>query len=195
MLLDTREADRIAQYLDLHAPPQPADLAFVFGTRLPEPAHLAADLFQGHLAKYIVLTGGSNRSTGVQEALLHTDLLLVRGVPEDRIILETSSVNTFQNVEFALAEISARLALENIKGITAVVKWYHSRRCLMILKRHLPPGIRYYVESYEPEAVTRSGWQADPYARDRALKEWAYIPKYLASGNLAEVREDDGAYV
>ena len=65
----------------------------------------------------------------------------------------------------------------------------------MILKRHLPASIRYYVESYEPEAVTRSGWRDEPYARDRVLKEWRYVPEYLERGGLAEVQEEDGAYV
>ncbi len=195
MIPESREADRIAGFLDLRAPARHADLAFVFGTRLPEPAYLAADLFRRDLVEYVVLTGGSNRATGVQEAMLHREILLERGVPEERIILETQSVNTFQNVELALPEIAARLDLRSITAVTAVVKWYHSRRCLMILKRHLPAGIRYYVESYEPEGVARSDWNTQPYARERVLKEWRYIPKYLERGNLAEVREDDGAYV
>ncbi len=195
MLPDTREDDRIAQSLDLHAPPRRADLAFVFGTRLPEPAYLAADLFRRSLVKYVVLTGGSNRTTGIQEAMAHREILLERGMPEERIILETRSVNTFQNVEFALPEIAARMDVRSITAVTAVAKWYHSRRCLMILKRHMPAGIRYYVESYEPEIVTRSGWHTEPYGRERVLKEWRYIPEYLERGNLAEVREDDGAYV
>ncbi len=195
MLPDTREADRIARYLDLHAPPWSADLAFVLGTRLPEPAYLAADLFRRSLVKYVVLTGGSNRTTGIEEAMAHREILLERGMPEDRIILETRSVNTFQNVEFALPEIAATMDLGNITAATTVAKWYHSRRCLMILKRHLLPSIRYYVQSYEPEAVTRSNWHTDPYARERVLKKWRYVPDYLERGNLAEVREDDGAYV
>ncbi len=195
MLPDTREADRIARYLDLHAPPWSADLAFVFGTRLPEPAYLAADLFRRSLVKYVVLTGGSNRTTGIEEAMAHREILLERGMPEDRIILETRSVNTFQNVEFAVPEIAARMDVRSITAVTAVAKWYHSRRCLMILKRHMPVGIRYYVESYEPETVTRSGWHTEPYGCERVLKEWRYIPEYLERGDLAEVREDDGAYV
>ncbi len=57
MLIEREEADRIARYLDLHAPPRRADLAFVFGTRLPEPANLAANLFGRDLVEYVVLTG------------------------------------------------------------------------------------------------------------------------------------------
>lgn len=167
----------------------------MFGTRLPEPAHLAADLFERELVEHVVLTGGGNRTTGVEEALLHREILLEGAVPEGRIILETRSVNTFQNVELALPEVAAGLDLGSVAAVTAVAKWYHSRRCLMVLKRHMPPGIRYYVESYEPEAVTRSGWHMEPYARERVLKEWRYIPRYLDLGDLAEVREDDGAYV
>lgn len=35
------------------------------------------------------------------------------------------SVNTFQDMGFVLPEIAAKLDLESIMGITAVVKWYY----------------------------------------------------------------------
>jgi len=38
-----------------------ADLIFVFGTRLTEPAVIAADLYRRSLAPFVVLTGGSDR--------------------------------------------------------------------------------------------------------------------------------------
>lgn len=190
------EADRIARYLDLHAPPRCADLAFVFGTRSLASIDLAADLFRRGMARYVVLTGGGRRDLGgLIEAVAHQEALLERGVPEDRIILESRSTNTRENVVFALPEITARMDVQSIGAVTVVAKWYHSRRCVMTLKAHLPEGVRYYVASYEPAGRARSDWHRTEAGAAKVLREWESIPRYLRQGDLTEVREEDGAYV
>lgn len=196
MILDAQEAERIARYLALHAPPQRADLAFVFGTRRLAPIDLAADLFHRGLVCHVVLTGGSRRDLGgLIEALTHQEVLLDRGVPEDRIILESESTNTLENVVFALPKVAARIDIGSIGAVTVVAKWYHARRCVMTLKPHLPQGVRYYVASYEPAGRTRADWRLTETGTAKVLEEWQAIPKYLQKGDLAEVREEDGAYV
>ncbi len=196
MLVEREDAARIARFLDLHAPSQPADLAFVFGTRSLLPIEIAADLFRRGLAWYVVLTGGSRSDLGgLIEALAHQKALLERGVPEDHIILESESANTLENVVFALPKIAAKINIDSVTAVIAVAKWYHSRRCLMTLKPHLPEGVRYYVASYEPEGRSRSDWYMHEDGAMRVLHEWRCIPKYLAQGHMAEVWEQDGAYV
>lgn len=196
MLVATDEARRIAAYLDLYAPPRPADLAFVFGTRNLLPIELAADLFRRGMVSYAVLTGGSRRDLGgLIEALAHQGALLKRGVPEDRIILESESTNTLENVVFALPQVAAMIDIGSIEAVTVVAKWYHARRCVMTLKPHLPQGVRYYVASYESEGRTRADWHLTEAGAAKVLKEWRSIPKYLRQGDLAEVREEGGAYV
>ena len=190
MILDAQEADRIARYLDLHASPQRADLAFVFGTRSLAPIGIAADLFHRDLVRHVVLTGGSRRDLGgLIEALAHQEALLERGVPEDRIILESESTNTLENVVFALPKVAARIDVESIEAVTVVAKWYHARRCVMTLKPHLPQGVRYYVASYEPEGRTRADWHLTADGVAKVLKEWESIPRYLRQGDLGEIRE------
>ncbi len=196
MLIQREEADRIARFLDLHAPPQPADLAFVFGTRSLLPIEIAADLFRRGLTRYVVLTGGSRSDLGgLIEALAHQKALLERDVLEEHIILDSESANTTFSSVFALLKIAAKINIDSVTAVTAVAKWYHSRRCLMTLKPHLPEGVRYYVASYEPEGRLRSEWYMHEDGVRRVLHEWRCIPKYLAHGHMAEVREQDGAYV
>ncbi len=193
--LTEEEANRIAIFLDLHAPPVHADLAIVFGTRLTEPVRQAAELFKNGMVDHVALTGGVNPRTGIIEAVAHKRLLLEHGVPEDRIIIEQESTNTSENVIFALREIGNKIDLASIKGIVAVTKWYHSRRAVMTLKRHLGQGTRYYVASYEPERSKRLDWYLHAESARPVLKEWESIPEYLRRGYIAEVRKENGSYI
>jgi uncharacterized SAM-binding protein YcdF (DUF218 family) len=142
----------------------------------------------------VVLTG-RNRTTGMCEALAHLEILLAAGVPRERIILETQSTNTLENVTLGRAAIAAQIDLADIGAIVAVAKWHHSRRAVMTLKAHMPAGIRYYVRSYEPDAVRRADWHRDPGAVRGVIKEWQAIPRYLARGDIAEIEGDGSAFV
>jgi hypothetical protein len=93
------EAEWIAAYLDIEAPPAEPSAHIIFGTRLATPAELVAHRYHQGLAPLIVLTGGANRHTGVVEAHLHRRLLLDHGVLETGIRYEDSSTSTRENVE------------------------------------------------------------------------------------------------
>ena len=201
MPLSREEARRIARFLDvadtLHpeAEPSHADLAFVFGTRFLEPAYIAADLFRRGMVNYVILTGGNNRVTGGNEAITHLEVLTKEGVPRDRIILENESTNTLENVVFALPKVAAYMDLESVERVVVVTKWYHCRRAMMTLKRHLPEGIRYSTKSYESRDTARSDWYLKEESAKRVLKEWQCIPEYLKRGHIAEMRKERGTFV
>src|SRR5688572_23479256 len=139
MSLTAAQINEITRYLDATTPlPERADLIFIFGTRLVEPADLAADLYHQGCASLIVVTGGLNRKTGENEAQAHFQHLTQRGVPATQIILEDQSTNTLENVTFAISRISVAKPLDELRSVIAICKWMHSRRALMTLKRHLP---------------------------------------------------------
>ena len=80
MNLSEKDAMRIAQYIDIStAEPVRADLAFVFGTRHPDPARIAADLFARGVVRNLVLSGGKSRVDGTDEAQTHLEIVLGRG--------------------------------------------------------------------------------------------------------------------
>lgn len=95
---------------------QPADAIAVFGAAeyagRPSPvlhARLdkAVSLYQRGIAPFIItLGGGGDKDSGKTEGGVGRDYLLANGVPYDRIIPETNSVDTEQQVE-RLASIAA----------------------------------------------------------------------------------------
>lgn len=143
----------------------PADLIFVFGTRLRDPALLAAGLFGRGLSPRIVVTGGSSRQVdGLNEADHHCAVLLELGVPRDAIIVENASSNTVENVVFALAVLAE---LPPPRTVIAVVKRHH-RRALVTLALHVPSIERLYAVDYPAE--TRPGRIETEVRHMRALR-------------------------
>jgi uncharacterized SAM-binding protein YcdF (DUF218 family) len=74
----------------------------------------AADLYNRQVAPLVItLGGGSDRDSGLTEGGVGRDYLLARGVPYDRIIAETHSFDTEEQVE-RLAEIAGTRRLKTI---------------------------------------------------------------------------------
>ncbi len=111
-MITEAEAKRITRYLDVQTvlSEQP-DLVFVFGTRHPEPAQVAADLIKRGMGRFLVLTGGKNPINGMGEALTHLKIVLGQGVERERVIVESESTNTLENVVFAIPKITERVTL------------------------------------------------------------------------------------
>ena len=146
-----------------------ADLIFVFGTRLTEPAVIAADLYRRRLAPYVVLTGGADRQADrLNEAEHHQGLLLAAGVPADSLIVENRSSNTYENVLFALPLIEERRP--NPRSVIAVVKSSH-RRALITLAHYAPSIGRIYAVAYEVEV-----------GAERIAKEHRHVRELVGAG-------------
>jgi uncharacterized SAM-binding protein YcdF (DUF218 family) len=106
-----------------HDEARPADAIAVFGAAeysgRPSPvlhARLdhAVELYQEEIAPLVItLGGGSDRDSGMTEGGVGRDYLLANGVPIDRIIAETKSVDTEQQVT-RLAEIARTRGLKRI---------------------------------------------------------------------------------
>jgi hypothetical protein len=190
------EERQIGDYLNIRsAIPGRADLAFIFGTRYPEPAQIALELFEKNVIEYVVLTGGINRLAGINEARAHRDFLLASGVTDQQMIVEDNSTNTLENVLNAHPLIEERIGFDRIQTVIVLTKWYHVRRAMMTLKRHFPDGIRYYPLTYIPAGIDPDDWSQQDPSRQRVLKEWHAIPKYLNKGDIAEIQPEGQAYV
>ena len=191
-----QEAEQVARYLEVRtARPERVDVVFVFGTRDPEPAYIAATLVGHGIVETVVLTGGNNRLTGAGEAGAHLRMLMGRDVPGKQIMVEHESANTLENVTFALPNMRRCLDLTRLASIMVITKWYHCRRAVMTLRRHSPPGIRYYAILYEPRGIGRADlWRSEEGHR-RVLEERHCIPRYLTVGHIEGIRQDAGAYV
>jgi len=120
---------------------QPAEAIAVFGAAeyagRPSPVlHARLDkamsLYNRGMAPIIVtLGGGSDRDSGKTEWGVGRDYLLANGVPFERIIAETESIDTEQQVK-RLAEIAAR---EHFSRIIVVSDGTHLFRIALLCRR------------------------------------------------------------
>jgi hypothetical protein len=173
---------------------QDADLIFIFGTLHWAPAELAAELFHAGRAPFIVTTGGpDHHPRRVSEAVVHQQLLVAAGVPEDAVIVEDRSTTTFENVTMSAPLIAD--AVGTVRSVIAVVKWYH-RRALVTLARHAPRIERIFAADYEPFnaerriVLSRHNW-ADSAPRS-VERETRYMRELAADGFDLLHRADPG---
>jgi uncharacterized SAM-binding protein YcdF (DUF218 family) len=200
--VDQTTARELTRYLDAGCPCPKADMAFVYGTRLPDPISLVSAMFHQQRITWITLSGGANRHTGAIEAEAHYQMLVRQGVPPDQMIVENRSTTTLENVTLAIPLICNRLDIERISSVVVVCKWHHSRRALMTLKRFWPRPVALYAQTYEmaiaqtdePVPVARDTWWRHPASTAKVLAEAHKIPRYLAQGDLAEITFENGAW-
>jgi uncharacterized SAM-binding protein YcdF (DUF218 family) len=195
--ISTEQIAAITAHVDIEAPPPPAEPTahLIFGTNQTIPAEIVADRYHQGLAPLVIATGGVNRHNGIVEGREFRRLLIERGVPEAAIRYEDQSINTWQNVELALAYL--REALESGMSITAVSKWYH-RRAIHALRTLLPDVDAFYAIAWEPvyagAPVTRTDWPLNPDGRRRVIREWQEIPRRIADGTIKEANLINGAW-
>lgn len=113
------EIEKVGRYDDAH----PSDAIAVFGAAQyvghPSPVfHARLDhalsLYQRQIAPLVIVLGGNNDEHSTQtEGAVGRDYLLARGVPYDRILAETESVDTEQQAE-RLAAIARERGLRSI---------------------------------------------------------------------------------
>ena len=132
---------------------QPADAIAVFGAAeyagRPSPvlhARLdkAVSLYQRGMAPVIItLGGGSDKDSGMTEGGVGRDYLLANGIPFDRIIAETNSIDTEQQVEH-LAGIANR---QHLQHIIVVSDGTHLYRIALLCRR---AGLDVYTSPRAP---------------------------------------------
>ncbi len=195
MFVNEADAQSITRYMDITAVSSEADLLWVFGNSLLQPAHIAAEIILANRVPYVVLTGGIHQRLGFNEAEAHLRTLLGQGVSRERIIVENGSSNTRENVIFALPRIAEYLEVDNIRSVMVIAMWHHCRRATMTLKRYLPPGIRYSNSTYEYGGATREGWWNNEQGRVAVMSNWRNIQEYLKRDHIAEIQKEDGLYI
>jgi uncharacterized SAM-binding protein YcdF (DUF218 family) len=88
----------------------------------------AVELYQEQIAPLVItLGGGSDLDQGMTEGGVGRDYLLANGVPFDRIVAETSSVDTAQQVA-RLAEIARTRKLKSIVVVSDGTHLFRIRR-------------------------------------------------------------------
>ena len=103
-----RLARIIWDYLCVKQEAAPADVIIALGTNDLRVAEFAAELFMRGYGATLVCTGGVahqgdllETSWEKTEAEMYADVAISRGVPSERILLETRATNTAENIRFA----------------------------------------------------------------------------------------------
>jgi len=107
-------ARRIFDYHHLNHRPLAADVMLVLGTNDTRVAEFAAELYHAGLSQKVVVTGGLGHQNdllatnwGRAEAEVFADILVFRGVPRDKMMLETQALNTSENLAFSRRVVEA----------------------------------------------------------------------------------------
>ncbi|MEZ5169483.1 MAG: YdcF family protein [Acidimicrobiia bacterium] len=133
-----RAFDVLWDFLVPAAEPRPNDLIFCFGSRDPAVPRRAAELHAQGTAAPIVVSGGVAHENGVTEAAGFACALTDLGVPADRIVTESASLHTGENVTLGLS--AARDAGFTFSRV-ALVTWPVATRRSLATFRHLEPDL------------------------------------------------------
>ena len=127
----------------------------------------ALDYWEDHEDITVVVSGGQGPDEPTTEARAMADYLMAGGVPEEQLLLEEGSHNTFQNFQYSRALLDQADADES-QGVLVVSNGFHLTRARMLAQRagfgevstlaapssDLPARLYMYVR--EPLALVKS---------------------------------------
>lgn len=106
---------------------------------MPERAKSAANLYKNGKTDLIVPSGGIIPPNETKcEAMILRDLLLSYGVPDEKILPETTATTTHENMICSYLLLMRHIGLFGINRISIVTSRYHLRRSLALAKNYLP---------------------------------------------------------
>lgn len=188
MRLEPALVEAINAYLLVRTEIEPADLAFIFGSRhgIERFCDEAARLWHERYFPHVLVSGGVTPGDDRSEASILRALLIERGVDKNAIFIEERATNTGENVLFSMPVIEENLGLANVRSLIAIGKFCTSRRYVMTLERHWPE-VRKMLYPIHYHGVAQERWMEDEELCTRILGEWKRIEPYFQKGFIAEV--------
>lgn len=171
----------------LDSDPHKADIAIIFGTRHKEPVDVFFGLYNKKIVRKVLITGGTNRVTGSNEAEEIASGLNQRGISSEDILLENKSTNSLENVVFSKEIIDAKIGLHNITDIIYITKHYHAKRALLTLKKYFPKHITFHTMIYSLYDFDKSNWHESEIGKKKILDEFEKIKRYQEKGDITDV--------
>jgi uncharacterized SAM-binding protein YcdF (DUF218 family) len=161
--------DDSARALFVRDDPQPADLALVFGhgdaylSRCR--ARQAVSLYRQRLVPRLLFSGGGHATTdGTPEGDLMASEALALGVPQEAILVETESRNTYENLRNTLVLLQDKNLLAAAGVVLLVSCPWHMRRVLLLARHVLPPSLHLLCCPHQ-EFCTEETWASSPACR------------------------------
>ena len=128
----------IWDYMLMHHELKPMDAIFALGSNETKVAERAADLYLQGYGKYVICAGGNGKASNfsLPEAEIFGDIVVSKGVPRDRVILEPNSTNTGENVQFVKKLVNERGL--DLRSFLLVQKQYMERRTYATFRKQWP---------------------------------------------------------
>jgi vancomycin permeability regulator SanA len=176
-----------AKFLFVHDMPERAELALVFGHTDPEAssrrARHAARLYREGFAACLLLSGGPTADSRASEAAHMAQVARESGVSEEKLLLEETSTNTFENAERSLLLLREKGLLEAVGTILLVSCPWHMRRVFLVTRQTFPARIRLLACPQE-EACTEATWQNFRDCRKCVAAELRLLERFTQAGLL-----------
>lgn len=141
------ELNVLWDYLRLNQPVEPGECIIGFGCINDDISLHCARLYREGYAPWVVFTGGLGRNTlgrwEQTEAERFADLAKAQGVPPERILLETRSTNSGENILFTRALLEAHGLAE--KRLICVHKPFMERRLYAAMQHYWPEAKACYT--------------------------------------------------
>lgn len=160
-----RDAKIVWEYMLMHHTPTHADIIFGLGSNDTRVAERVAELFLQGLAPLIVFSGGNGKASRLDrpEAEVFAEIAIQRGVPKEKILLESRATNTGENILFTKTLLDS--AGINVQKVILVQKPYMERRTFATFKKQWP-GPECVVTSPQISFVE---YETDEEARERFI--------------------------
>ncbi len=142
-------AEILWNYHQMNQTPEKADCILALGSHDTRVAERAAELYLEGYANIIIFSGGLGRITkklwGVPEAQKFKEIAISKGVPENNIMIETTSTNTGENLKNTWDLLNqSRLT---INSFIIVDKPYKERRAFATFNKQWPTTVKSSVTS------------------------------------------------
>lgn len=182
------ELTAASRVLFLRDEPAQGDLALVFGHSTATLSALraahAATLYRDGFCPLLLFSGGVvGKSTGPSEAACMAGVARDLGVPEEAMLLETRSRNTFENAELSLALLRDRRLLADRATVLLVSCPWHMRRVVLTVRQVFPEGVRLRACPHEGRC-SAADWRDDPECRAAVMGEYHFLNALIAAGLL-----------
>ena len=169
-----------------------ADYGIVFGgiSMIPFRVNKALELYNQGLIKKIILTGGIgyfNKDRLRTEAMKMKKYLLLNGVPDEDLIIESSSKTSYQNINNILKILKGNNELEN-KSFLLITSDFHLKRCMLMIEKLINNKV--YSISVKDNKTDVDNWYKSFYGKFLIIRE-AFLLCYSAKkGIISDIEID-----
>ena len=157
-----------------------ADATLVLGTSLWErPLLRALKLYEQDVAGILVFSGGFNPKIGGAEALAMQARWVSLGLPAERVLLDSASTNTRENMINSKELLATNGLLFSGMKINIVSINYHMRRAIETFKDVFGDEFLVGVANYPSKYCDRASWFQNEHGQKLILAEALKIRRYL----------------